>query len=122
MTIKVSAEDASLTAAIAAAKQKTDKVKEIYEDICIRLLKDKSECKQAVQIGNVQIEPSYKEQKKETIYESKSYPISEITVNYDVVITIKQIKFLGDLADQMTTIEGIVIDKVEGVQDEVISF
>lgn len=65
--------------------------------------------------------PAIKSKKKKQFTKVSLIPSLEITVNYDVVITIKQIKFLGDLADQMTTIEGIVIDKVEGVQDEVIS-
>jgi hypothetical protein len=34
-----------------------------------------------------------------------------------VVITIKQMNFLGDLVDEMAKMEGIVIDTVEGVAD-----
>ena len=57
------------------ARSKAEKLKELEEDVCRRLIKDKAECKGSVEIGNVKIKPKYESVKKETILKSKYVPM-----------------------------------------------
>jgi uncharacterized protein YggE len=112
LTVEVSSLKASLQEAIAEAKEKAENIKTVEEEICRTIAKSKTECKGSAEIGNVQINPKYEENKKELEYKGTLFFYVGISATYEVLIRVLNPDNFGELVDKILTLEGFVITKI----------
>ena len=59
MKISTIANSNSLEKSINEARQKAERIIDLHEDICKKLMKNKADCKKSSELGGVQITPKY---------------------------------------------------------------
>ena len=55
MTITTAASDPSLQQAINLVNEKVERVTEVYNDVCMAIVKEKKVCKEGIEVGKISI-------------------------------------------------------------------